>query len=88
MTSLQSAAAFVVDSMITICLVVILRGKKSEIQQTNRMLDTLILYAINRGFLTAACALINLVLFLAVPGTFYFFLGLVSSSKLYVVTTF
>ncbi|KAF9255328.1 hypothetical protein L218DRAFT_1081903 [Marasmius fiardii PR-910] len=87
MTSLQSAAAFIVDAMITISLVVVLRGKKSEIKQTNNMLDKLILYAINRGFLTAACALINLVLFLAMPGTFYFFLGLVSSSKLYVVPT-
>ncbi|KAF9261291.1 hypothetical protein L218DRAFT_946116 [Marasmius fiardii PR-910] len=56
-------------------------GGKSEIKQTNDMLDTLILYAINRGFLTAACALINLVLFLAIPGKFYFFLGLVCSSK-------
>ncbi|KAF9255869.1 hypothetical protein L218DRAFT_950430 [Marasmius fiardii PR-910] len=88
MTSLQSAAAFVVDSIITICLVVLLRGGKSEIKETNDMLDTLILYAINRGFLTAACALINLVLFLAIPGKFYFFLGLVCSSKLYVVTIF
>ncbi|KAF9257998.1 hypothetical protein L218DRAFT_948725 [Marasmius fiardii PR-910] len=81
MTSLQSAAAFVVDSIITICLVALLRKGKSEIKQTNDMLDTLILYAINRGFLTAACALINLVLFLAILGKFYFFLGLVCSSK-------
>ncbi|KAF9257469.1 hypothetical protein L218DRAFT_949151 [Marasmius fiardii PR-910] len=58
---------------------ILLRKGKSEIKQTNDMLDTLILYAINRGSLTAACALINLVLFLAIPGKFYFFLGLVCS---------
>ncbi|KAF9257472.1 hypothetical protein L218DRAFT_949153 [Marasmius fiardii PR-910] len=79
LSTVKSAAAFVVDSIITICLVVLLRGGKSQIKQTNDMLDTLILYAINRGFLTAACALINLVLFLAIPGKFYFFLGLVCS---------
>jgi hypothetical protein len=62
------------------------------------MLNTLIKYAINRGALTSACALINLVLvspclnaillsllslykFVSVPGTFWFFIGLVLSSK-------
>ena len=32
------------------------------------------------------CALLNLVLFLALPGTFYFFIGLMPSSKLYMNT--
>ncbi|KAJ3929898.1 MAG: hypothetical protein NXY57DRAFT_1040438 [Lentinula lateritia] len=72
MTSLQSATSLALDSLITITLVLVLGGNKGEIKQTNSMLNKLIIYAINRGFLTA---------FLAVPGTFYFFLGLVPSSK-------
>jgi len=83
MTSLQSATALCIDLMITISLVVILGRSKGEISQTNSMIDKLVIYAINRGFLTAACALFNLIMFLALPGTFYFFLGLVTSSKLY-----
>ena len=44
------------------------------------------IYAVNRGILTAVCALLNLVLFLRTEGTFYFFIGLMPSSKLYMNT--
>ena len=53
---------------------------------TNAVLNNLIMYAVNRGVLTSLCALLNLVLFLALPGTFYFFIGLMPSSKLYMNT--
>ncbi|KAK7034109.1 hypothetical protein R3P38DRAFT_3184833 [Favolaschia claudopus] len=46
-------------------------------------MDLLIHDAINRGALTALSSGINMVLFLAVPDTFWFFLGLAPSSKLY-----
>ncbi|KAF9056964.1 hypothetical protein BDP27DRAFT_1344248 [Rhodocollybia butyracea] len=82
-TSLQSATAVAVDVLITLSLVIILRKNKGQIDQTNSMISILIIYAINRGILTAACALSNLILFLAVPGTFYFFIGLNVSSKRY-----
>lgn len=68
------------------------------------MLDNLMVNAINRGMLTAICAMLNLILvslrpsitycyrtvlrfvcyktqFLAVPGTFYFFIGVETSGK-------
>jgi len=83
MTSLQSATAFAIDLLITVSLVIVLRKNKGQIDQTNSMISMLINYAINRGLLTATCALCNLILFLAVPGTFYFFIGLGPSSKLY-----
>jgi hypothetical protein len=82
-TSLQSASALACDVIITFTLVMILDGNRSGMSSTNSMLNTLIKYAINRGALTSACALINLVLFVSVPGTFWFFIGLVLSSKLY-----
>ncbi|KAF7319257.1 hypothetical protein HMN09_00263200 [Mycena chlorophos] len=51
--------------------------------RTNNLMDRLINEAIRRGTLTALASGINLVLFLALPDTFWFFLGLAPSSKLY-----
>ncbi|THU97255.1 hypothetical protein K435DRAFT_965568 [Dendrothele bispora CBS 962.96] len=82
-TSVQSAASLFCDIVITATLYLTLRGKKGPVRATNNMLKTLMTNAINRGLVTAVAAGINLVLFLAIPGTFYFFLGLVPSSKLY-----
>lgn len=61
------------------------------------MLNKLMINAINRGMLTAFCAALNMILvrltdraselylytvqFLSLPGTFWFFLGLMPSSK-------
>ncbi|KAJ7203820.1 hypothetical protein GGX14DRAFT_544237 [Mycena pura] len=55
----------------------------SPVNRTNRMINFLIIMAVNRGVLTMITALINIVLFLAKPGTFYFMLMVVSSGKLY-----
>ncbi|KAJ7916278.1 hypothetical protein B0H13DRAFT_2450013 [Mycena leptocephala] len=51
--------------------------------RTNSMMDMLIYDAINRGTLTALSSGVTMVLFLALPDTFWFFLGLAPSSKLY-----
>ncbi|KAJ7163739.1 hypothetical protein C8R46DRAFT_1221503 [Mycena filopes] len=53
------------------------------IRTTNSMISALVITAVNRGVLTALCATLNMVLFLAQPNTFYFFLGLIPSGKLY-----
>ncbi|KAK7453507.1 hypothetical protein VKT23_011784 [Stygiomarasmius scandens] len=82
-TSVQSAASLVCDIVITVTLYVTLRSKKGPVRATNTMLKTLMVNAVNRGVVTAVAAAINLILFLAIPNTFYFFLGLVPSSKLY-----
>jgi len=81
--SLQSVAAFLCDVMITASLVRRLGRHKGSLKSTNTMLDNLMIIAINRGSLTAICALLNLILFLALPGTFWFFIGLTLSGKLY-----
>ncbi|KAK7053744.1 hypothetical protein R3P38DRAFT_1465815 [Favolaschia claudopus] len=51
--------------------------------RTNSMMDLLIQDAISRGVLTALSSGINMVLFLVLPDTLWFFLGLAPSSKLY-----
>ncbi|KAJ7030476.1 hypothetical protein C8F04DRAFT_1367589 [Mycena alexandri] len=60
-----------------------IRTQKGEIKKTNYMVDMLIYDAINRGSLTAVSSCLTMVLFLALPDTFWFFLGLAPSSKLY-----
>ncbi|KAF5365554.1 hypothetical protein D9757_010901 [Collybiopsis confluens] len=81
--SLQSAASAVCDIVITVALTVLLRGNNSNMESTNMMMHKISIYAINRGALTAIAAVLNLILFLASPDTFYFFFGLLLSSKLY-----
>ncbi|KAF5319383.1 hypothetical protein D9619_008588 [Psilocybe cf. subviscida] len=82
-TTLEASAAFLCDITITVSLIVILGRRKGAVKSTNTILESLTINAINRGMLTALCALINLILFLAIPGTFYFFFGLTLSGKFY-----
>ncbi|KAK7015423.1 hypothetical protein R3P38DRAFT_3400438 [Favolaschia claudopus] len=82
-TTLQSAASLACDMLITTYLCLFLKSQKGEMMKTNSMMDLLIYDAINRGVLTALSFGVNMVLFLAVPDTFWFFLGPAPSSKLY-----
>ncbi|KAF9002976.1 hypothetical protein BDQ17DRAFT_1542064 [Cyathus striatus] len=82
-TTLQAGAAALCDIVITIMLVRTLDKQRSGIKSTNSMLNMLIINAVNRGMLTAFCAVLYIILFWSKPGTFYFFLGLILSSKLY-----
>ncbi|KAJ7362746.1 hypothetical protein DFH08DRAFT_950984 [Mycena albidolilacea] len=81
--TLQSAASLACDLLITTYLCLFLNTQKGEMMKTNTMMDMLIRDAINRGVLTALSSVVNMVLFLALPNTFWFFLGLAPSSKLY-----
>ncbi|KAJ7821484.1 hypothetical protein B0H13DRAFT_1660243 [Mycena leptocephala] len=87
-STLQCAAALMCDILITLYLCVVLHNAKTGIESTNSMLDTLIVNAINRGMLTALASAFTMVLFVAMPGTLYFFLSLALSSKLYMNSMF
>jgi len=82
-TTLQAASALVCDVSITVCLCYTLNSKRSTIKSTNSLLNTLMINAVNRGMLTAFAAALNIILFLSIPDTFWFFLGLILSGKLY-----
>ncbi|PPQ84431.1 hypothetical protein CVT25_011258 [Psilocybe cyanescens] len=82
-SSLQPAFTLICDILITASLVSSLAKRKGSVKLTNSILTTLMINAVNRGVLTAVCALLVLVLFLALPGTFYFFIGVELSGKLY-----
>ncbi|KAF9032081.1 hypothetical protein BDP27DRAFT_842724 [Rhodocollybia butyracea] len=79
----QSAATLACDTVITLALYLALRSKRSEMKRTNTLLQKLMLNGINRGALTTIAAAVNIILFLALPGTLYFILCLLTSSKLY-----
>jgi len=50
------------------------------------MINRLMLYAIERGAATSACALLNLIFFVGMPGTFIFMIFLEPSCPLYVIS--
>ncbi|KAJ3805382.1 hypothetical protein EV368DRAFT_68051 [Lentinula lateritia] len=54
--------------------------------QTNGIINKMIIYAINRGAVTSISALLNMILFVSVPGTFIFMIPLVPSCPLYVIS--
>ncbi|KAF7293533.1 hypothetical protein MIND_01131700 [Mycena indigotica] len=82
-TTVQAATSLTCDLLITLFLCIFLTRQKGDIKKTNIMMERLIYEAINRGTLTVLASGINLILFLALPDTFWFFLGLAPSSKLY-----
>ncbi|PPR08004.1 hypothetical protein CVT24_003755 [Panaeolus cyanescens] len=83
--ALQSAATLACDLLITGSLLYRLNNSKTELsfRATNSMLDRLMINAVNRGGLTALAAALNLFLFVALPNTLWFLIGLFLSSKLY-----
>ncbi|KAJ7739517.1 hypothetical protein B0H16DRAFT_1465176 [Mycena metata] len=50
---------------------------------TERLLNSLIIHAVNRGFVTAITSTFTMVLFVVYPHSFWFFLSIAPSSKLY-----
>ncbi|KAJ6504913.1 hypothetical protein DFH09DRAFT_1375273, partial [Mycena vulgaris] len=81
--NLQAACTLAADILITVGLSWRLNSTRSGVQSTNKLLNFLIINAINRGVLTMLTALLNMILFLAEPGTFYFMLIVIISGKLY-----
>ncbi|CAK5274603.1 unnamed protein product [Mycena citricolor] len=84
-TTLQTAASFACDVGITVYLCIFLSQNKGGVlmKRTRHLLNTLIMNAINRGMLTALASALTMILFLALPDTFWFFLSMAPSSKLY-----
>ncbi|KAJ7282073.1 hypothetical protein C8J57DRAFT_1299373 [Mycena rebaudengoi] len=82
-TTLQTSASLACDIVITVYLCVFLHRHKTGIPRYNTMMNKLIINAVNRGMLTSISAALTMILFLATPSTFFFFLALASNSKLY-----
>ncbi|KAJ7660262.1 hypothetical protein DFH06DRAFT_1326395 [Mycena polygramma] len=85
-SSTQSAAALACDIMITGILCTILRKSRTGIRRTDSVVDKMIIYALNRGVMTSLWALLQLIFFIGMPGTFVFEMFIVPSCHLYVIS--
>jgi len=81
--TLQAVSALTCDILITGALCWRLNASRTGIQSTNKVLNYLIMTAINRGVMTMISAGLNIILFSAKPGTFYFMLWVLLSGKFY-----
>ncbi|KAJ7362749.1 hypothetical protein DFH08DRAFT_950988 [Mycena albidolilacea] len=82
-TTLQTAASLACDVAITGYLCAFLRTNKQGLPRTNKVLNKLMMNAMIRGMLTAISSAFTMILFLAYPDTFWFFLSFTPNSKLY-----
>ncbi|KAJ7265677.1 hypothetical protein C8J57DRAFT_1330325 [Mycena rebaudengoi] len=82
-TNLQAGAALAADALITFGLCWRLNEARGGIQSTNKILNFLIMTAVNRGVFTVIFAALNIILFFSRPGTFDFMLVIFISDKFY-----
>ncbi|KAF8656804.1 hypothetical protein AX16_002354 [Volvariella volvacea WC 439] len=74
----QSALPFAItavlsDILIAAALCILLGSSKTEFEDTNSILNKLIIYAINHCILTCAVAIVEVIVFVAMPKSFYSF---------------
>ncbi|KAJ7681077.1 hypothetical protein DFH06DRAFT_1405982 [Mycena polygramma] len=82
----QGAATAACDITITAILCYIFRTARTGVRSTDSTLDKMILYAFERGAMTSLLALLQLIFFITMPGTFFFTLFLLPSSHVYVIS--
>ncbi|KAF6756335.1 hypothetical protein DFP72DRAFT_1116504 [Ephemerocybe angulata] len=82
----QAAATAAGDAIITFTLIYVYQMHRSGSQKTNSVIDRLVIYAINRAAATSICAILNVVFFIRVNGTYYFLVPALMTSQLYVIS--
>ncbi|KAJ7815984.1 hypothetical protein B0H14DRAFT_2845920 [Mycena olivaceomarginata] len=80
-TTLQTAASLACDVAITGYLCAFLHKNKQGLPRTQKVLNKLMMNAVNRGMLTAISSACTMILFLVYPDTFWFFISLAPNSK-------
>ncbi|KAF7311440.1 hypothetical protein MKEN_01046200 [Mycena kentingensis (nom. inval.)] len=86
LAAVQAATSLACDILISCTICIFFTKQKGEIKKTNHLLDLLIFEAINRGILSIMSSGINLGLFIYIPGTFWFCLGVALRSKIYMIS--
>ncbi|KAJ7268375.1 hypothetical protein C8J57DRAFT_1325008 [Mycena rebaudengoi] len=81
--TVQAATALACDFFITAGLCWKLNTSRTGIQSTNKLINFLIMTAINRGVLTMLFAILNIVLWLTKPQAFYFLMMNIMCGKFY-----
>ncbi|KAJ7681076.1 hypothetical protein DFH06DRAFT_1164961 [Mycena polygramma] len=85
-TVAQGAATAACDITITAILCFIFRTARTGVGRTDSTLDKMMLYAFERGTMTSLLALLQLIFFVTMPGTFLFTIFLLPSSHVYVIS--
>ncbi|KIJ40055.1 hypothetical protein M422DRAFT_257125 [Sphaerobolus stellatus SS14] len=85
-TTLQGATAAACDILISISLCYVLHSHRSGIKRTDSLINRMMIYAINRGIATSICALLGVILYCFVSGTYYFLIPLLATTHLYVIS--
>ncbi|KAI1789990.1 hypothetical protein LXA43DRAFT_1095894 [Ganoderma leucocontextum] len=80
---LASGLGVLCDIFIVLALCYYLNSKRTGFKRTDSMIDHLIVYAINRGILTAICQAGHMISIAAFPGHSYFFVFGLLESKFY-----
>jgi hypothetical protein len=76
----------VVDSAIAFTLCLYLRKRRTGMNQTDSILNRLLLYSINTGAVTSFCAILVVVMFLSLPNNLAFIGFVQVQSKLYAIS--
>jgi len=76
------------DIIATIAMSVFLRSSRTEMVQTNKLINTLIIFIVQRGILVTLIQILLLVTFYALPQRLYWFAIHVNVTKLYANTFF
>jgi hypothetical protein len=64
-------SAIISDILIAVTLCILLGSKRSAFDDTNSIIDRLIIFAINRCLLTSAMAIVETIIFTVLPNSFY-----------------
>ncbi|ESK85690.1 hypothetical protein Moror_9917 [Moniliophthora roreri MCA 2997] len=65
-------SAVLSDIVVAVSLCVLLRDSRTGIGKTNMLITTLMIYAVNRCLLTSAVAIVEVIVFIATPGSLWF----------------
>ncbi|KAI1792696.1 hypothetical protein LXA43DRAFT_1130257 [Ganoderma leucocontextum] len=88
LTGIATGTSVVCDVAIVAALCYYLRSRKTGFKRTDSMISRLIMYAVNRGVLTAVCQAGEMITTVALPGRFVFIPFALLTRRLYCNTLF
>ncbi|PIL28850.1 hypothetical protein GSI_08896 [Ganoderma sinense ZZ0214-1] len=83
LTGIAAGTSTVCDVAIVVALCYYLRSRRTGFPRTNSMIGRLVMYAVNRGILTAVCTVGEMITIVAFPGRFIFIPFALLTGRLY-----
>ncbi|PIL35021.1 hypothetical protein GSI_02808 [Ganoderma sinense ZZ0214-1] len=83
LSGFANGLSVVCDVLIAVTLSYYLRSKRTGFKRTDSIINRLIIYAVNRGALTAMCQAGHMIAIVALPGRFIFFPFAVLDGRMY-----